>query len=491
MFKNGKMQYVIKTCSSENTQELQNLLNEMSLSGWELYTMNEVETENGFVYNCIFMSEMKNTEETSNIISISSFKNRMEKMLSPQLNPYEKCIDVRSKIINRQEEINRIKSQIEKEAPTSVIRKKLNEKMSAGLKELENLRHELSESLSPDLMFSRLKGDKLEICLSEELLKLVDENADYTEDALIPRTVKLRLKLTDELGFVLPRIIFKDDETLNSFEFMIKIRGICVCKECIYPDYSMFYADELHLEKKPKNAISSVDIVSGRKVLWLENSQTKDFWQKGIKASEYLAMLLEFYALKYVDELIDYSDIEKYIDVVSDSNEFLADNLIPDVLSISDIKYILVNLIKERVSVKDIVYIFEKLNDYAEECSKADLLQKIRIVLGRQISDRIVNENGVIEVFELSQKTMNTFDPCFDNDEDSSVFRVDADFAEKLANKIKKTASDLGISTPNIIVPIDLRELFHNLLSRYLNNVNVVCYEEISTNYPVDVIVTI
>lgn len=44
---NKKMQYVIKTCSSENTQELQNLLNEMSMNDWELYSMQETENEEG------------------------------------------------------------------------------------------------------------------------------------------------------------------------------------------------------------------------------------------------------------------------------------------------------------------------------------------------------------------------------------------------------------------------------------------------------------
>ena len=65
---NKKMQYIIKTCSSENVQELQNLLNEMSMNGWELYSMNEVEADDGFKYNCIFMSEIKNDEAGENLI---------------------------------------------------------------------------------------------------------------------------------------------------------------------------------------------------------------------------------------------------------------------------------------------------------------------------------------------------------------------------------------------------------------------------------------
>ena len=113
---NKKMQYIIKTCSGENMQELQNLLNEMSMNGWELYSMNEVETDDGIKFNCIFMSETKTDEEssTSDVINISTFKSQMEKMLSPKLSPYENCLDIQAKIKNQQNKITKIKKELEK-----------------------------------------------------------------------------------------------------------------------------------------------------------------------------------------------------------------------------------------------------------------------------------------------------------------------------------------------------------------------------------------
>ena len=92
MFGKNKMEYVIKTCSAENAQELQNLLNEMSMNGWELYSMHEVSTEEDEVQmNCIFMREAKSDSSfDSDIISISDFKSQMEKMLSPKMKEYEK-----------------------------------------------------------------------------------------------------------------------------------------------------------------------------------------------------------------------------------------------------------------------------------------------------------------------------------------------------------------------------------------------------------------
>jgi hypothetical protein len=260
MYKNNRMQYIIKTCSSENSQELQDMLNEMSMNGWELYSMTEIETDEGFKYNCIFMSEQGDEEKNAgDVINIASFRSQMEKMLSPELNPYENCIDIQSKIANQQQKISKIKSELEREAPASVNRKRLNDKISAGLKDLDELRHRLTKATSPDIMFSRLKEDKLSINLSEELLDYVDSEKDFSEDDLVASTVKARLKLTDEYGYVLPKVVFKDDETLNPYEFSIKIRGVEVHKSCVYPAYSMFFADDLHLDKKPKDAIYDID----------------------------------------------------------------------------------------------------------------------------------------------------------------------------------------------------------------------------------------
>lgn len=489
---NKKMQYIIKTCSSENVQELQNLLNEMSMNGWELYSMNEVEADDGFKYNCIFMSEVKNDEagDNSDIINISTFKSQMEKMLSPQFSPYENCVDIQSKIKNQQVKISKIKKELEGEAPASVGRKKLNDKISAGLKELDDLRSKLSKATSPDVMYSRLHEEKLSINLSEELLGFVDSDCDIQEEALVAATVKSRLKLTDELGYVIPKIIFKDDENLNPYEFSIKVRGLEVVRALVYPNCTMFYAEDLHLDKKLKNSIYDEDIISGKKIVWVENSQTKDFWEKGMSGAEYIAKILEFVSIKYVDDLLDYADVDKYIDVVSENNDFLVENVIPDFISMADLRFILTSLIREKVSVRDITYIFEKINDYAEDCPKSELLKKIRLALGRQICRRHVSSDGVISVFEVSEKTIDAFVPSFEEDEDF-IIKIDGSFAEKLAEKIIKRSKQYGIDSPKVLVPMEFRHLFFTLLSNYLNDITVLTREEIGCNYPIEVITNI
>ena len=489
---NKKMQYVIRTCSSENPQELQNLLNEMSMNGWELYSMNEVEADDGFKFNCIFMCEAKSddNERNADVINISTFKSQMEKMLSPELNPYENCIDIQSKIRTQKDSIAKIKKELEIEAPASVGRKKLNDKISAGLKELDELKIKLAKAISPDVMYSRLKVDKLSIHLSEELLNYVDQDANETEEDLVAETVKSRLKLADELGYVIPKIVFQDDENLNPFEFSIKVRGTDVYNAAVYPNYVMFFTEDIHLDKKMKNTIKDVDAITGKNIIWIEKERTKDFWEKGINGAEFIARALEYIAVKHVDELLDYNDVEKYVEIVSKKNEFLVENIIPDFINLSDLRFILTSLIKEHVSVKDISYIFEQINDYAEDSSKIDLLKKIRLTLSRQICNNYINEEGVMSVFDLSDKTIESLVESFDETDD--VVRINGEFAEKIADKINKKAEQLGLEdSVKLVVPMEYRHLLFTLLSNYVRDIVVLAREEIGCNCQLEILASI
>lgn len=483
----NRMEYVIKTCSADNAQELQNLLNEMSMNGWDLYSMHDVGDEDTPQLNCIFMRSAKSENNSdSDIISISDFKSQMEKMLSPKLTEYEKCLEIQNKIRNQKETINKIKSELDGEAPASVSRKKLNDKISAGLKELEDLKAQLNKATSPDLMYSKLHEEKLSIYLSEELLGFVDSDRDNSGEELIAETVKSRLKITEQLGYIIPKVVFKDDENLNTCEFSIRIRGMEVFKAGVCPNHLMFYADELHTEHKIKNSINAVDEITDRKVIWVEKDKTKDFWQKGISPSEYIAKALEYVAVKYVDDLLDYDDIDKYLEVVEKENEFLIDNIVPDLLTYADLKYLMTSLIKEKVSIKNITYIFEKINDFAEEGSKADILNKIRLTLSRQICRNYVNEDGEsISALELSEKTYSDIVLGCEESEDCLI-KIDGTLAEKLANKILRKSKKLNIHSPRLIVPMEYRQIFFTLLSLYINDITVLAQEEIGCSFKID-----
>ena len=477
---NKKMQYVIKSVPTDDKQALENLLNQMSDEGWDLYTMHEVETKSSYDFNCIFMREKQeeDTTDLDDIVNITSFKYRMEKMLAAPSSPYASCKEIQLKISNQKERIKKIKSQLENDTLSPDKKNQLNTQMSDELKQLDSLKQALVNEISPDAMFSTIKEEKFVVNLSEEILEVISMDGS---DNLLAETVKVRQELADRLGYVIPHIHFHNSDDLSQNEFSIKIHDIELFRTVVFPNYVAYYKDELKGYKITNDDIVLTDEITGKKLVWIPQNTVKDFWIKGMTASEYIGKAIETIALKEVSDIMDYSDVNKYVEKVEESNSFLVDNIIPDFLTASDLKYLLTCLIREKVSVKNIVYIFEKINDYANEPTKEDLLDKVRLALSKHIIKDLADENGELKVIELSDETLDKVYSFFKEDEDEAIVRIDATDVDDIADKILKFAKSKRISNPTIVVPIDLRHMVFVILSEFVPNLTVLAHEELAS----------
>lgn len=485
--KMGRAKYKIITCPSDDAERLEQLLNEMSISGWDLYTMHEVDTDRGYCYNCIFVTDVNDSDNEVQSEDVELFKSKMERILTQDNNPYQQCSDIQKKIKEKRQKINGIKSKLEE--ASAIEHEKLNTQMLEQMNELNELKKQLSKIMSPEYVSSSIGEERLSIALSEEILDLInpDEGA-----VLIAETVKSRQKLVEETGYIIPKVKFLEDEALQANEFSIKVRGIKAFSACAYPNHLMFYTDELSLERLPKNSIRDNDPISGREIVWIEAEYTKDFWTKGMPPEAYIALALEFVCIKNIDEIFDYNDLNRYVDIVVEKNPYLIENCIPDFISLSELKYLLVNLIKEQVSIRDIVYIFEKINDFSDEAAKDDLLDKIRVSLAKQISASIADENNLISVIQLSSETIDSIINLMDNNE-QTIVRVDGNKLKTIIDELIKLAMDFAINRDKIILlaPLEVRHMVAMVMLQLIPNLRVVAEEEISTEYALDVLAVI
>ena len=337
---NKKMQYVIKSVPTDDKQALENLLNEMSEAGWDLYTMHEVETETSYDFNCIFMREKQEEDHTDldDIVNITSFKYRMEKMLAAPSSPYASCKEIQLKISNQKERIKKIKSQLESENLSPEKKKQLNDQMSDELRQLDILKQSLVNEISPDAMYSAIKEEKFVINLSEEILEVISMEAN---DNLLSETVKIRQNLAEELGYVIPHIHFHNSDELMQNEFNIKLHDIEVFRSVAFPGYVAYYKDELKGYKAQDDDIIVTDDITGKKLIWILKDKVKDFWQQGFTAVEYIGKAIEYISVTEVSDIMDYNDVNKYVEKVIENNSFLVDNIIPDFITASDLKYLL------------------------------------------------------------------------------------------------------------------------------------------------------
>ncbi len=478
-----KMQYVIKSVPTDDKQALENLLNEMSEQGWDLYTMHEIENESSFDFNCIFSRQKQEEKSTDldDIVSVTSFKSRMEKMLAAPTTPYATCKEIQLKISNQKDRIKRIKDELENDRLSIDEKNKLNSQMSDELRQLETLKHELVNEISPENLYSSIKEEKFVISLSEELLELI--SLEYN-DGLLSETVKIRQKLTEELGYVIPHIHFHNEDQLGQNEFAIKIHDIDVFKGVVFPNCKAYFKDELKGYTITNEDIITIDSITGKKLIWIQQDKTRDFWVRGLSAIEYIGKAIEYISIKEVSDIMDYNDINNYVEIVLKKNSFLVDNIIPDFITAADLKYLLTCLIRERVSVKNIVYLFEKINDYANEPTKEDLLDKVRLAFSKLIVKDLA-KNGEVKVIEFSDETLEKVDSFFDSEDGENIIRIEACDVQEIANRINKLAKSKKIDTPILTVPMDIRHMCFVILSEFVPNLRVLACEELVSDYNV------
>ena len=305
----------------------------------------------------------------------------------------------------------------------------------------------------------------------------MDEN-----DNLLAETVKVRQNLTEKLGYVIPHIHFHNSDELLQNEFSIKIHDIEVFRSVVFPNYFAFYKDELKGYKTDSDDILLDDDITGKKMIWIQKDKVKDFWVRGISAPEYIAKAIEYIAVREVSDIMDYNDINKYVELVLANNSFLVDNIIPDFITASDLKYLLTCLIREGVSVKNIIYIFEKINDYANEPTKEDLLDKVRLALSKHIIKDLA-ESGELKVIELSGETLDKIYSFFKEDEDEAIVRIEAGDVQDIVNKLNKLTKTKKITKPILVTPMDIRHMVFVILSEFTQNITVLAQEELVSDY--------
>ncbi len=483
MYKPTKNIYKIKTSPYNDNEKLESLLNEMSNDGWDVYTLQEIENDDGIFYNCIFIKEVEADDTSVENDELFNFKSGIERLINQELDPYELCIDIQKKIKEKRQKINQVKTLIDGTSEDS--RSLLNEEISRHIEELSELKKKLAKVIVPDIMEQKLKISKLTLSVSEELIDILDSENEYN---ILSQIVLIRQNLTEKLGFIIPKINIEIDDALDENEFAIKIRGIPAYSAHAYLSHTMFFKNELSIEKLPENSYTDKDVITDFETVWIEDEDCKDYWAKGIEPIEFITRLIEYTVIKHIEDILDYSDINRYIEIVGNQNLYLIENIIPDYMSIAELKYILTNLIKEKISIKDIVFIFEKINDFSDETDKEELLEKIRIALSRQISASVANDKDkTIYAYELSNDAINSF---LDDEDKNEVIKIESKKIEKIISVLKSKVQEY---TPNakeiiLIAPMKLRHLVYLIFSQMIPNLRVVAREELLFEYPLQII---
>ena len=371
----------------------------------------------------------------------------------------------------------------------------VNADVQSQLGQLESVRQNMQDLVNPNKMYERLGVDVLSLQVGAGLLVIADPDQD---GQLLAKIAALRQRVTDELGYILPNIRIMDSSALEANEYVISIRNNVVASGYVYPGKYMVIADQWDSVKKsiPDDAIVGVDPTYQTQAYWISQDDARSTKNvTAVDATDVLVTHLQECVRKHVDEVMTKTDVLKLMELVRSQDPTLVNDLVPAIISTSDLRKIFVNLIREKVSIKDIIFVFERLCDYARFSKEPDILsERLRAALGRQICLGNVDKDHVLYALTLSPEWEKTLDDSCQRTELGTMFLLNPmqvqDLIESTAMTLMRAHQQIG-QQPVILCSPRIRLPLFQLLERHIPTIVVISYSELITDIKVEAVDTI
>ena len=372
---------------------------------------------------------------------------------------------------------------------------RVNQDVQSQLGQLDAVRQNMQDLVNPNRMYERLGVDVLSLQVGSGLLVIADPDQ---EGQLLAKIAALRQRITDELGYIIPNIRIMDSSALEDNEYLISIRGNNVANGFVYPGKFMVIADQWEATGKPHppNMIVGLDPTYQAQAYWVDREQIdpKDRLVS-VDSTDVIVTHLQECVRKYVDEVMTKTDVLKLMELVKSQDPTLVNDLVPTIISTSDLRKIFVNLIREKVSIKDIIFIFERLCDYARFSKEPDILsERLRAALGRQICLAHATEDKILYALTLVPEWEKVLDESCQRTELGTMFLLNPvqvqQLIEMTASTLMRAHQTIG-KQPVILCSPRIRLPLYQLLERHIPTIVVISYSELITDIRVEAVDTI
>jgi flagellar biosynthesis protein FlhA len=197
---------------------------------------------------------------------------------------------------------------------------------------------------------------------------------------------------------------------------------------------------------------------------------------------------------RHAAELLSRAEVERLSIRMKERHASLVDELIPSVMSYTDVQKVLQQLLRELVSIRQLETIFETLVDAGKTTKAAeDLAERVRERLGATICQRASNDQGELHVLTLAPDFERSMLVASRQREGQGPLVADATQLDGfLSSLARQSDAMLGKSlSPVLLCPAALRRQIRALIQRSLPHVAVIGVNELPATVMVRAFATV
>ncbi len=335
--------------------------------------------------------------------------------------------------------------------------------------------------------YSSLAVEPIEIHIGSYWAPLVtSQNSIFME-----RISSFRKQHAQEFGLVLPRVRFKDAIKLSPDRYEIHIDGALIAK-------GEARADQI-LAIHPAGDIRSIpgdvtrDPTYGLPALWIKEEQ-----REVATAAKYTLVDSQTVFITHLTEvlrresatLLTRSETDRILARVREKQSGLVEELIPTILSITDVQKVLQNLLREKVSIRHIEAILETLTDAGRNTK--DVLQLTELArhrLGQAICQGLLGDASALQVMTLDPNIESQFLQSLQamrgaHQQPAQAYVMDPKLTEQFVARLVQHAEKMMKSNllPVLLCSPELRRHIRVLSERVMPHLRVLSMTEVPQN---------
>jgi flagellar biosynthesis protein FlhA len=331
-----------------------------------------------------------------------------------------------------------------------------------------------------DAAIDALALDPLELAIGFGLVPLVDQNGGGT---LLPRVGTIRRQIAAELGLVIPPVRIRDDVTLDSHEYVVRVRGIEVARGGVMAGHQ--------LAMDPGDAMGTLDGIPttepafGLPAVWIADAGRAEAEALGwtvVDAESVVVTHLTETIRASASELLTRQETRQLLDQLKEVNAAVVDEVVPDVLSLGEIQRVLQGLLKEGISIRDLGAIVEAIGDKARLTREpAMLAEYARQALGRTILAPYLDAENTLHAIAIDPSAEQEMAESLVQTADGEFLAMDpsraASLVEGCAEQVEHALARGG--RPVLLCSARIRRHLRRLTEQRLPQLAVCSYNEI------------
>lgn len=300
---------------------------------------------------------------------------------------------------------------------------------------------------------------------------------------LAERIASMRQQQLERTGFEVPAIMVDDGKQLPAFDYEILLHGSAVASGNIRPDMT--------LAIRPSDANGDLPGIQAREpafglpALWIEDQRRDDARKLGFTLVDPVTMLMTHLGEVVRSEaalLLTRNDVVRLLDGTRNRQPGLIEELIPNILSVSDVQRVLQSLLGEEVSIRNIDLICEILVDIARNSrDHAELTEMVRQKLSHIICNDLRGRNEQLAVLSLDPRIESQISESLAQGDNRGPLIIDPRLAEALMRKVGPMVESMmkeGLA-PVLLCAPSIRRHLRAFLSRIAPRLAVISVNEV------------